>query len=79
MASSAAFVWFEGGSSLLTQKASVLQTCFSKSVDYVDDGEINVFRILFLKDSINITVFVLTLGISNHMSDDSFLNHPCLN
>lgn len=40
MASSAAFVWFEGGSSLLTQKGlHILQTCFSKSVDDVDDGE----------------------------------------
>lgn len=40
MASSAAFVWFEGGSSLLTQKGlQVLQTCFSKSVDDVDDGK----------------------------------------
>ena len=40
MASSAALVWFEGGSSLLTQKGlQVLQTCFSKSVDDVDDGE----------------------------------------
>jgi hypothetical protein len=62
ISSSAAFVCFEGGSSLLTQKGlSFFQTCFSKSVHYIEDvvlsallqwsivAQVQYLRVFFLK------------------------------